>query len=144
MTISYFTEDVKLPSKFPKRKLSKWIKEIAENHQKEIESIVYVFCTEEKILEINRQYLNHNFYTDIITFDYTKRHIINGEMYISLETVRSNSIMYQTKFAEELYRVMIHGVLHLCGLKDNSVRLQKKMSWEEDIALKVLRTYIDF
>ena len=144
MTISYYTEDVKLPRKFSKRKLKQWIKEIAENNNKEIENIVYIFCTDNKILDINIQYLKHNFYTDIITFDYSKKHVLNGEMYISLETVRTNSNTYQTEFFEELCRVMIHGILHLCGFKDTSIRQQKKMRNEENRSLEILKKYIKF
>lgn len=99
----------------------------------------YLFCDDEKILEVNRHYLRHDFYTDIITFDYSEGEIISGDILISLETVRSNSQKYQTAWQEELRRVIIHGVLHLCGLKDKTREEEKSMRVAEEEALKLLR-----
>ena len=144
MAILFFTDEVKLPDKFPKRKLKQWIHTIINNHQKETGNIGFIFCTDQKILEINNQFLNHNYFTDIITFDYNENNTINGEIYISYETVKTNSIDYKTNFLQELFRVMIHGVLHLCGIKDKRKREKKIMKEEENKALKVLQKYINF
>ena len=137
MSISYYTENVNLPKKFKKRKATQWIKEIIQNHQKKLGTIAYIFCDDEKILEINRQYLQGDYYTDIITFDYTEGTVLSGDLYISLETVKTNSEKFYTDFLEELHRVIIHGILHLCGIKDKTVDEQKQMTQEENKALEI-------
>ena len=96
------------------------------------------FCNDEKILEINRQYLDHDFYTDIISFDYSEGDIISGDIFISLDTVRTNSQKYNTDYQEELHRVIIHGVLHLCGLDDELDEDAISMREAENSALKQL------
>ena len=117
MAVTFDTENIDFPN-IKKRETSGWIKEIASSYNKKIGEIAFLFCNDEKILEINRQYLNHDFYTDIISFDYSEGDIISGDIFISLDTVRTNSQKYNTDYQEELYRVLIHGVLHLCGLDD--------------------------
>ena len=97
----------------------------------------YIFCSDEKILEVNRQYLQHDYYTDIITFDYSEGDRISGDIFISIDTVRSNAEKYGTNFDDELHRVIIHGILHLCGLKDKSEADSKKMRKAEDKALSI-------
>src|SRR5690554_6022173 len=119
MTVTFQTEDIDFPN-IEENKLTEWISKVAQKHKKEVGEISYLFCNDEKILEINREYLNHDFYTDIITFDYSEGNTISGDILISLQTVESNSQMYKTDFSEELHRVIIHGILHLCGLKDSS------------------------
>ena len=143
MSISYYTENVNLPKKFRKRIATQWIKEIIQNHQKKLGDIGYLFCDDEKILEINRQYLQSDYYTDIITFDYSEGIVLSGDVYISIDTVKSNSEKFSTDFLEELHRVIIHGILHLCGIKDKTVDEQMQMTLEEDKALEILRTKID-
>ena len=143
MSISYYTENVNLPKKFKRRQATQWIKNIIRNHAKQLGAIVYLFCDDEKILEINRQYLQSDYYTDIITFDYTEGTVLTGDIYISMDTVKSNSEKYKTDFLEELHRVIIHGVLHLCGIKDKTEDEQMQMTQEEDKALEILRTKIE-
>jgi len=138
MAITFQTENVALP-KIKKRETTNWLKTVAERYHKKTGEIAYLFCNDAKILEINRQYLQHDFYTDIITFDYSEGNIISGDIFISLDTVRSNSQMYHTDFETELHRVMIHGVLHLCGINDQSEAEQKEMRAAENSALDLLK-----
>ena len=114
------------------------MKKIANSYNKKIGEIAYLFCNDEKILEINRQYLNHDFYTDIISFDYSEGDRISGDIFISIDTVRTNSQKYNTDYQEELYRVIIHGVLHLCGLDDKLEEDAIRMRESENSALKQL------
>lgn len=136
MAITFNAENIDFP-KIKKRETASWIKTVAKNWGKETGGISYLFCTDEKILEVNRQYLQHDFYTDIITFDYSEGDRISGDIFISLETVLSNSIQYDTDFEEELYRVIIHGVLHLCGINDKSEAENKQMKEAEEKALRL-------
>ena len=137
MAIDFQAEGIALP-KIKKRTLSKWIENVAEKYEKKIGEISYLFCDDEKILEVNREYLNHDFYTDIITFDYCEEDTLSGDIIISLQTVESNSQMYKTDFLQELHRVIIHGILHLCGLNDASDEEEKAMRLAEDSALEML------
>lgn len=134
MAITFDAENIDFP-KIKKRETTNWIKSIAKNYGKKIGDISYLFCTDEKILEVNREYLQHDFYTDIITFDYSEGEQIAGDIIISLDTVLSNSENYQTDYNEELHRVIIHGILHLCGLKDKSDAEYKEMKEAEERAL---------
>lgn len=139
MAIKFFTEEVESPA-IDKKKLTAWIREVAKHHEQSVGELTYIFCNDEKILEVNRQYLQHDFYTDIITFDYSDKRKISGDIFISLDTVLSNSQMYQTEFIEELHRVIIHGVLHLCGINDESEEEEIAMRSAENNALAVLKT----
>jgi len=138
MAISFQAENIKLPD-IKKRRISEWIKAVAGSYSKTVGEIAYLFCNDDKILEVNRQYLKHDFYTDIITFDYSEEDKISGDIFISLDTVRSNSQKYTTDYQEELYRVIIHGILHLCGLDDGSEDEKKSMREAENSALKLLK-----
>ncbi len=138
MAITFQGIDTDLP-KIKKRETANWIKSVAKNYGKQTGDISYLFCSDEKILEVNRQYLQHDFYTDIITFDYSEGDRISGDIFISLDTVLSNSIQYHTGFDEELYRVIIHGILHLCGLNDKSEGEGREMREAEESALSILR-----
>lgn len=138
MAITFQTENVALP-KIKKRETTNWIKTVAEMYHKKTGEIAYLFCDDAKILEINRQYLQHDFYTDIITFDYSEGNMISGDISISLDTVRSNSQMYHTDFETELHRVMIHGILHLCGINDQSEAEKIEMRAAENSALDLLK-----
>lgn len=129
--------DVKMPA-LPKRRITKWIKNIASLYQKAVGELSFIYCTDEVILKVNREYLSHNYYTDIITFDYSKSRYISGDMFISMDTVRSNAKKFTVPFENELYRVMIHGVLHLCGVDDTTEDLRKIMVQSEDYALSLL------
>lgn len=120
-----------------KRKIVSWIKEIAISHKKTTGEISIVFVSDNEILEINKQYLNHNYFTDIITFDYSNKNTIDGDIFISVETVLDNSVRFKSSFNEEILRVIIHGVLHLLGFKDKKRNEKEMMRMNEDIALKL-------
>lgn len=135
--ITYNTEDVKMP-KFPKRKTSAWIKRVAALHGRTVGDIAYIFCSDEKILDVNRTYLQHDYYTDIITFDYSEGNIISGDLFISLDTVRTNAEKFAVAYDSELYRVIIHGVLHLCGIDDKAPGARAVMERYENEALRLL------
>ena len=117
------------------KKVTRWIKSTVRGFDKVTGIITFIFCTDDKILEINREYLQHEYYTDIITFDYSKKNIISGDIFISVETVQANAYKYQVAFEKEILRVIIHGILHLCGLKDDSPEAQRIMTSNEDGAL---------
>jgi len=136
--ISYFTEGVKTP-KIGKRKISAWIKKVAETHGFRVGDVAYIFCSDEHMLSVNKEYLHHDYYTDIITFDYTEENRISGDIFISLETVSSNAEKFGTSYDDELHRVIIHGILHLCGINDKTPEERKTMEGFEDEALKIMR-----
>jgi len=137
MAITYLNEGIGFPL-IKKREITAWIKEVARSYEKKAGDITYIFCSDNKILKINREFLKHDYFTDIITFDYSERKTISGDIFISLETVKSNSEEYQTDYITELHRVIIHGILHLCGLKDKSPEEKRKMTEAEDKALDML------
>lgn len=139
--IQYIAENIKLPP-IEKQRLNRWIKEIALGYGRSIGDIAYVFCNNERILEINQQYLKHDYYTDIITFDYTEKKKIAGDIFISIETVRSNAQEFEVSFDEELHRIIIHGILHLCGNNDKSPEQRQEMTQKENLALEVLNSII--
>lgn len=99
--------------------------------------IAYIFCSDEKILEVNKAYLQHDYYTDVITFDYTEGDKISGDIFISVDTVRSNAEQFGTDYDEELHRIVIHGVLHLCGINDKGPGEREMMTRHENEALKL-------
>ena len=132
--ITYNTINVRQPA-ISHRELNKWIRNVAASYGRKVGELAYVFCDDEKILEVNRQYLNHDFYTDIITFDYCEDDVVSGDIFISLDTVRSNSEEQGTDYEEELRRVIIHGVLHLCGIDDKGPGEREIMEAAEDKAL---------
>jgi len=136
--IGFYSENIDLP-KIPKRKIAAWIKLVVQNYGKKIGEVAYIFCDDKKILEINKKYLNHDYYTDIITFDYSEKNIISGDIFISVDTVKSNSDEFNTLFINELHRVMIHGILHLCGENDKTPAEQQIMRQKEDKALIELK-----
>ena len=114
-----------------------WIARVAEKHGKRIGNVNYIFCTDDEILDVNRQYLRHDYYTDIITFDYCAHGILSGDIYISLDTVASNAEGLQKDPVEELHRVLIHGILHLVGINDKGPGEREIMEHAEDEALAV-------
>lgn len=137
--IGFYNEDVSFNLK-GKTLLRQWIKRVVEAYGFKAGNLSYVFCSDEKILEVNRQFLQHDYYTDIITFDYDEGDRVCGDMYISVDTVRSNAEQYAPSFEREMCRVIIHGVLHLCGLKDKEPDDEKKMRAAEEEALAMLDT----
>ncbi len=118
--------------------LDQWIGKVAASHGKIVGPLVYIFCDDEKIIEVNRQFLNHDYYTDIITFDYSRGRMISGDMFISLDTVATNAQAVRAEYARELHRVIIHGVLHLCGINDKGPGEREIMEGFEDKALAML------
>lgn len=135
--IHFHSENIELPS-ISQADISRWIKQIATQNGKKIGNISYIFCDDAKILEVNNQFLQHDYYTDIITFDYSSDKVISGDIFISVDTVKSNAESLKTDFFEELHRVIIHGILHLCGQDDKTEKSQKEMSKKEDEALNLL------
>lgn len=137
MAVSFFTEGVDMPS-INKTTIRNWVKLVAEQHNMRVGEITYIFCNDEKILEVNRQYLQHDYYTDIITFDYTEGNKIAGDLFISLDTVFTNAQQFEQEYNTELHRVIIHGVLHLCGINDKGPGEREIMEAEENKALQLL------
>lgn len=121
-----------------RRAVSTWVKTVAATYGKKVGEIAYIFCDDEKILEVNREYLQHDYYTDIITFDYCEGDTISGDLFISLDTVKSNSELVGATYEQELFRVIIHGILHLCGINDKGPGEREIMEACENKALAML------
>ena len=134
--ITYQTQDTNFPN-ISKRETTDWIKTIAQQYNKKIGVIAYIFCSDACILKINNEYLQHDYYTDIITFDYSEKNTISGDIFISLDTVKSNAEKYNQSFETELHRVIIHGILHLCGQKDKTDEERAEMTNKENNALEI-------
>ena len=132
--VTYNTDGVKMPS-IKKRENTAWVKAVAASYGKRVGEIAYIFVDDEKILEVNRQYLGHDYYTDIITVDYCEGDVISGDLFISLDTVRTNAEQVGATYEEELHRVIIHGILHLCGINDKGPGEREIMEAAEDKAL---------
>ena len=139
--IRFFTKDLKFDLK-DKLPLKRWMKTVVEEHGCRVGDINIILCNDPTILEINQQFLGHDYYTDIITFDYSEEDIINGELYISVDTVRENAKEYGEEFHVELHRVIIHGILHLCGLDDHCDEDIAEMRAAENSALGILENFI--
>ncbi len=137
MAIKFYAEDIEFPH-IKEEVVSNWIKTVAETYKKKAGDISYIFCSDKKILEVNRQYLQHDYYTDIITFDYTSGNKISGDLFISLDTVKTNSEAFNTPYNEELHRTIIHGILHLCGINDKGPGEREIMEANENKALQIL------
>ena len=135
--ITYNVDGVRMP-KFHKRKANKWIRAVGATYGRKVGEVGYMFVDDEKILETNRQYLGHDYYTDVITFDYDEGDTINGDIVISLDTVRTNSEKYAKSFDDEFRRVLIHGILHLCGINDKGPGEREIMEANENKALALL------
>ena len=137
--ITYNADGVKMP-KIKKRENNAWIKAVAAHYGKKVGEIAYIFVDDEKMLEVNRQYLQHDYYTDIITFDYCEDCVISGDLFISLDTVRSNAELVGATYEHELDRVIIHGILHLCGVNDKGPGEREIMEAAENFALELKAT----
>lgn len=120
--------------------LEQWLQEVARSHGKLVGDLNYVFCDDEEILRVNRQFLDHDYYTDIITFDRSGRGVVRGDMYISLDTVQSNAVDCRAAYDTELNRVVVHGLLHLCGINDKGPGEREIMERHEDEALSLLKS----
>ena len=132
--ITYQTDGTRMPH-IKRRENSAWVKRVAATYGKKVGDVAYIFVNDDKILEVNRQYLQHDYYTDIITFDYSTSRRIAGDMVISLDTVRSNAEQCGAQYDDELCRVVIHGVLHLCGINDKGPGEREIMEEHENAAL---------
>ena len=132
--ITYQTDGTRMPN-IKKRPTTAWIRAVAATYDKKVGDVNYIFCNDERILEVNREYLQHDYYTDIITFDYTEEDTISGDLFISLDTVKTNSEQFGTEYDEELHRTIIHGILHLCGINDKGPGEREIMEAAENKAL---------
>jgi len=140
--INYMTQGkVEMP-KLNEPAILDWIVAVALTLHQKVGCLTYVFCDDDYILETNRQFLGHDYYTDIITFDYTNSRHIAGDMVISLDTVRSNAEMLGVSYKQELLRVIIHGVLHLCGINDKGLGEREIMEGYEDAAIAMLPDHV--
>ena len=137
--IHIIAQNVPLPA-IDQALLTRWVEAVAQTYHKRVGRLTYIFCDDEYILETNRQFLQHDYYTDIITFDYSNSHRISGDMVISLDTVRSNAQQLAVDYHRELRRVIIHGVLHLCGINDKGPGEREIMEEAENQALEILET----
>ncbi len=136
--ISYNVIDIKMPD-FSHRETTAWVRAVAATYGKRVGEVAYIFCNDDKILEVNRQYLQHDYFTDIITFDYCEGDMISGDLFISLDTVRSNAELFNKTYDEELHRVIIHGILHLVGINDKGPGEREIMEAAENKALELLK-----
>lgn len=135
--ITYNAEDISMP-KIRRRDTTRWIREVAATYGRKIGEVGYMFVSDARMLEVNNEYLGHDYYTDIITFDYDEGDIINGDIVISLDTVRTNAEKFGKTYEDELHRVIIHGILHLCGINDKGPGEREIMEACENKALAIL------
>ena len=135
--IKFLIEDIEMPA-LDERKVNRWIRAVAADYGFAVGNINYIFCSDERELAINREFLGHDYYTDVITFDYSTESTLNGDIFISLDTVRSNSEMVGVSFEQELHRILIHGVLHLTGQGDKTPETKAQMTEKENNALAKL------
>ncbi len=136
MGVHYFNEDVAFP-KIKKRITTGWIKQVISIEEKRVGDISFIFCSDEYLLEVNRKYLNHDYFTDIITFDNVEGSLISGDIFVSVDRVKENSVEFATSFDNEIHRIIIHGVLHLLGYKDKVKKDKHLMTQKEDLYLKL-------
>ena len=134
--IRYFCEDIKFTYK-NKLANNRWLKMVAGNEIRKIGDINVIFCSDNYILDVNMKYLQHDYFTDIITFDYCEGKVLSGDLFISVDSVRENSIEFGTDFEEELHRVIVHGVLHLIGYDDHTEEDKKVMRQKENYYLQM-------
>jgi rRNA maturation RNase YbeY len=133
--IHFSTDSIEMPA-LDERKVTRWIKAVAAEYGFSVGNINYIFCSDERELEVNRQFLGHDYYTDVITFDYSTSSTLNGDIFISLDTVRSNAETAGCTFEQELHRILIHGVLHLTGQGDKTPETKAQMTAKEEKALR--------
>lgn len=132
--IHFTAENTSMPL-FNQRKTERWIRSVAADYGFSVGEVTYVFCDDEKELAVNREFLQHDFYTDIITFDYTTASVVNGDIFISVDMVRANAEEVGTSFDDELRRIIIHGILHLTGQADKTPETRAEMTRKENLAL---------
>ena len=135
--ISFLTENIKMP-KIDRKAVRAWITAVAATYDgRKVGNLNYIFCNDDRILKVNKEFLGHDYYTDIITFDYSEPGKVSGDMFISIETVETNSFKFHTSYDKELLRVIIHGVLHLCGINDKGPGERAVMEAAEEKALNM-------
>ncbi|MGN1251466.1 MAG: rRNA maturation RNase YbeY [Muribaculaceae bacterium] len=134
--ISWQAQNVEMPE-LDRQRLALWLQKVTEEHNRILDGLGYIFCDDETILDVNRQFLSHDYYTDIITFDYCRGKMVRGDMYISLDTVVTNAETMGEPYARELLRVIVHGVLHLCGINDKGPGEREIMEAHENAALEM-------
>lgn len=139
--ITFNNENVKMPP-IGRKLVRTWLKQVADGYGREVGNLNYIFCDDERILEINKEFIGHDYYTDIITFDYSDPKVVHGDMYISLDTVFTNSKKFNTSYKDELMRVIVHGLLHLCGIDDKGPGERAIMESAENDALFKLKNMI--
>lgn len=132
--IRFTSQDIEMPA-LDERKIGRWIRAVAADYGFSVGNITYIFCSDERELEVNREFLGHDYYTDVITFDYSTPSTLNGDIFISLDTVSSNAEMVGATFDHELLRILIHGVLHLTGQGDKTPETKAQMTAKEELAL---------
>lgn len=132
--LSFFFEEIN-PVKLQKKVLQNTIKFLILTENKLPGEVSVIFCSDDYLLKINEQYLNHNYYTDIVTFDYVENSVISGDLFISVDRVKENASQLDVTFDEELFRVILHGMLHLCGYKDKTNAEKEVMREKEDFYL---------
>lgn len=132
--IEVTSQNVEVPS-LDWDRVGEWIAEVSRRHDRRLGAVTYIFCDDTRILEVNREYIDHDYFTDIITFDYTVGKLIRGDIFISLDTVASNADLVGTTYGNELMRVIIHGILHLCGIDDKGPGEREIMEAHENDAL---------
>ena len=137
MSIQYFSEDVPFP-KLKRRATSKWIKNVITSEGKRVGDISFIFCSDSYLLDVNKKYLDHDYYTDIITFDYVEGLVISGDIFISVDRVKENSVEFKATSADELNRILIHGILHLLGYKDKQKKDKILMTEKENFYINEL------
>ena len=135
--ISFDTNGVELPA-LDYDRVKDWLNRVAASYDRKIGNLNYLFCDDEEILAINKKFLGHDYFTDIITFDYSHNDRVGGDLFISLDTVRSNAEEFGFTYDKELYRVIVHGLLHLCGIDDKGPGEREIMEMHEDKALEML------
>ena len=129
--------------KIKKRETTAWIRAVAKSYGRRVGEVGYMFVNDDKILEVNREYLGHDYYTDVITFDYDEDDVVSGDVVISLDTVASNAQLFNKTYEEELYRVIIHGILHLCGINDKGPGEREQMEAAENKALALRQQLLE-
>lgn len=134
LPINFHSEGISFILK-SKTNIRSWLGDVIVSEKKQLGEINYIFCNDKHLLTLNKTYLNHNTLTDIITFDYSEKETISGDIFISIERVKENALQFDTGFDMELRRVMVHGVLHLIGFKDKSKRDKDEMTQKEDYYL---------
>jgi len=139
--VRYFCEDIKFEFK-NKQLNNRWLKMVAGSEVKKLGDVSIIFCSDNYILDVNMRYLQHDYFTDIITFDYCEGNVLSGDLFISIDTVRENAAEYGAEFDEELHRVIVHGLLHLIGYDDRTPEEEKEIHRKEDYYLLIRKSLI--